>query len=168
MLTEKNIIFLSQKLQDLETALFLNQSEAVLKIPAAIVHLIKVDEAAQIWFFIPRPTQQLNEFEKAFLSDVQFYRKGKNHFVRLTGKAHIVSDPEDVYSLVEMDDDVKNAALTSKVLIRLQIDNFNYYEIKRRSGKPLLNRLRVQVQDLLFNQRRRVKSLHLQTEQVAI
>jgi hypothetical protein len=167
MLTEKDISFLSQKLQDLETALFLNQSEAVLKIPAAIIHLIKVDEAAQMWFFIPRPKQNLSEFERAFLSDVQFYQKGKNYFIRVTGKAHIVSDPEEINGLVEMNEEIKKMALTSKVLVKVNIEKFNHYEMKRRSPQPVLSKLQVHFQHLVFNQRRRIKSLQLQPESVA-
>ena len=167
MLTEKDISFLSHKLQDLETALFLNQSDAVLKIPAAIIHLLKVDEAAQMWFFIPRPTQHLSEFERAFLSDVQFYQKGKNYFIRVTGKAHIVSDPEEINGLVEMDEEIKKVALHSKVLVKVNIEKFDHYEMKKRSAQPILNKLQVHLQHLIFNQRRRIKSLQLQPEPVA-
>jgi hypothetical protein len=167
MLTEKNISFLSQKLTELETALFINQSDAVLKIPAAIIHLIKVDEAAQMWFLIPRPTQHLSEFERAFLSDVQFYQKGKHYFIRVIGNAHIVSDPEEINGLVEMKEEVKKLALTSKVLVKVNIEKFNHYEMKKRSSQPILNKLQVRLQHLIFNQRRRIKSLQLQPESVA-
>ena len=168
MLTEKNISFLSQKLPDLQTALFLNQSDAVLKVPAAIIRLLKVDEDAQLWFFIPRPTQHLGEFEHAFLSDVQFYQKGKNYFITVTGKAYLVSDPEEVNGLLDLDEDVRTTALMSKVLVKVKIEDFRYYAAKRRTRQPLLSRLQVQLQGMIFHQRGRIKSLQLQPETVAI
>lgn len=167
MLTEKKLQFLSEKLQDLQTALFLNQSDAVLKIPAAIIQLIKVDEAAQIWFFIPRPTQNLSEFEKAFLSKVQFYQKGKDFFIKLKGKAYIVSDPEEINGLVEMNEDIKKTAMDAKVLIKVRIEEIDYYEAKKKSRQPFLNRLTVQLQHLIFNQRRRLKPYALPQESLA-
>lgn len=167
MLTEKNISFLSQKLPDLQTALFLNQSDAVLKVPAAIIRLLKVDEDAQMWFFIPRPTQHLGEFEHAFLSDVQFYQKGKNYFITVTGKAYLVSDPEEVNGMVDLDEEIRNTALVSKVLVKVKIEDFKYYEAKKRGSQPLLNRLQVQLQGIIYRQRGRLKSLQLQPETIA-
>lgn len=167
MLMEKNLRFLSEKLQDLETALFLNQSDAVLKIPAAIIHLIKVDEAAQLWFFIPRPTQQLSEFERAFLSRVQFYQKGKDFYVKIQGKAHIVSDPEEINGLIEMNEEIKQTAMNAKVLIKVRIEEIDYYEVKGREKLHFLNKLGSQLQYLIFNQRRGYKPTRLTPQQVA-
>jgi hypothetical protein len=48
-------------------ARFFNLSESVLRLPTSIVRIIHVDEYGYIWFFMQKPQQQLNEFEKSFL-----------------------------------------------------------------------------------------------------
>jgi hypothetical protein len=69
-------IFLREKIKNLGSAIFFNQSDAVLKLPTSIVRIINVDEYGYIWFFMQKPPQQLNEFEKEFPVKLDFFRKG--------------------------------------------------------------------------------------------
>ena len=74
---ETQTLFLQEKIKNLGSAIFFNQSDAVLKLPTSIVRIIHVDEYGYLWFFMQRPPQQLNEFEKEFPVKLDFFRKGK-------------------------------------------------------------------------------------------
>ncbi len=50
-----SISFLQDKIQRIGSALFYNLSGGVLKFPTTIVSILKVDELANIWFFMNQP-----------------------------------------------------------------------------------------------------------------
>ena len=68
--------FLHERIINLGSAIFFNLSESVLKLPTSIVRIIHVDDYGYIWFFMQKPQQQLNEFEKEFPVKLDFFRKG--------------------------------------------------------------------------------------------
>ncbi len=123
---EKNLVFLKDKIKDLESALFYNHSSAVLKLPVCVVKILEVDEVGQLWYSVNRPSQCLEHFEHEFPAELQFYRKGKQHRIKISGKAVIVDDPEVLYTLPE--------SITSKfdykssVLVRMNMNMVDYFE----------------------------------------
>ncbi|MDP4131487.1 MAG: hypothetical protein Q8939_15115, partial [Bacteroidota bacterium] len=56
--------FVEEKVRDLGNALFFSTSDAVLKMPACVVRVLKVDELGHLWFVVPTPTQLIQAFEK--------------------------------------------------------------------------------------------------------
>jgi general stress protein 26 len=152
MLTENNLTFLSEKVQELRSALFFNTSNAVLKLPTCIITTLKVDEAGQIWFFVHRPEQYLHEFDKEFPARLEFFQKGKRFFLHLTGKAFIITDPEELNEIVSVEDDVKQTAKSHMVLIKFKAANANYYE-RVVPGKSIVEKMRSQLSRLLFREK---------------
>ena len=53
---------LHEKIKNLGSAIFFNQSDAVLKLQTSIVRISHVDQYGYIWFFMQKPPQALNEF----------------------------------------------------------------------------------------------------------
>jgi general stress protein 26 len=127
-----SIPFLQDKIQGIGSALFYNLSGGVLKFPTTIVSILKVDELANIWFFTNRPEQQLQEFDREFPADMQFYRKGKGYYLQVTGKAYIINDPEELNSLIGLSDDIKARAFKEMVLIKFKIGSAKYYSYQPR------------------------------------
>jgi hypothetical protein len=125
------IPFLQNKIQGIGSALFYNLSCGVLKFPTTIVSILKVDEVANIWFFANRPEQHLQEFDREFPVHMQFYRKGKGYYLQITGKAYIVNDPEELYGLMDLSEEVKAKAFKDMVLIRVKIGSAEYYEYRQ-------------------------------------
>src|ERR1700744_5927779 len=103
MLHKTDLHFLQQKIQDLRNALFFSQNPSLLRIATTIVSVIKVDELGQMWFFVPRPKQALHEFDREFPVRLEFFKKGKEFFLHVSGKAFIVTDPEEINGLVHED-----------------------------------------------------------------
>src|SRR5688572_31895273 len=115
-----DISFLQDKIQGIGSALFYNMSSGVLKIPTSIVSVLRVDEAANIWFFVNRPEQNLYAFDREFPVRMQFYRKGKGYYLQITGKAYVVDDPEEVYGLVSLPEEIKIRAFRELLLIKVK------------------------------------------------
>jgi general stress protein 26 len=152
MLTENQLNFFREKIQELRSALFFNTSNAVLKLPPCIISTLKVDEAGQVWFFVNRPGQYLHEFDKEFPAKLNFFRKGKRFFLNLVGKAFIISDPEELNEIISVSEDDKQKAMANMVLIKFKIINAQYEERPLR-GQSLTQKLRMQLSRLLSREK---------------
>src|ERR1700742_5238778 len=126
MLPQSDLHFLQQKIQDLKNALFFSQNSSLLRIATTIVSVLKVDELGQMWFFISRPQQALHEFDREFPVKLEFFKKDRDFFVHVLGKAFIVNDPEEINSLVH--DDIRELAGNNLVLIKVRMSKADYFE----------------------------------------
>src|SRR3982750_3520833 len=100
MATNQQLNFLQEKIQEIGSAIFFNESDSVLKLPTSIVTTLKVDEYGYVWFFIQKPKQDLREFDNEFPVRLDFFKKGKNYFLQVKGKGWVVTDPEEMNSFV--------------------------------------------------------------------
>jgi hypothetical protein len=121
-------IFLREKIQNLGSAIFFNQSDAVLKLPTSIVRIIHVDDYGYAWFFVQRPQQLLTEFEKEFPVKLDFFRKGLDYSLQVIGNGYIVSDPEEIFVVTTNVDEVKQFNPEKMVLIKVKITRADYFE----------------------------------------
>jgi general stress protein 26 len=167
MINEKDLHFLKERIYELNTALFISKSDAVLKMPTCIVSVLKVDDIGQLWFFIPRPKQYINEFEKAFVSEMDFFRKGKNFYLEIEGKAFIVNDPEEINCLMDLPEDVKRKAMHELVLIKLRIINVNYFESRKSAATNGMVKIKETFNQWVFNQRPGYRPYRLQPDNLA-
>ncbi len=152
MLTENTLEFLKDKIEQLRSALFFNTSNALLKFPTSVISALKVDDAGQIWFFINRPEQYLHEFDKEFPARLDFFRKGKWFYLHLTGKAYIVSDPEELNEVVNVSDEVRYKAMSHFVLIKFKIINAEYYDQSLKTDS-FIQKARTSVNKWLFGEK---------------
>src|ERR1700694_4468700 len=104
IMNQNNLGFLQEKIHELRSALFFNTGNAVLKFPTCIITALKVDEAGQVWFFVNPPEQCLHEFDKEFPARLDFFRKGKQFYLQITGKAFIVTDPVELNGIMNVPD----------------------------------------------------------------
>lgn len=168
MLRGRQFDYLKEKISNLTTALFFSSSDAVLKLPASLISVIKVDEVAQLWFIIPPPKQYLSEFETTFNCRMIFYRKGMNYHMKIDGKAHIVHDPEDVNNLIDLPEDAKYKAVTRQgVLIRVRIMYVHYFESREANTASWVERLKDLFNQWVYNQRPGYRPYRLQSEPIA-
>ena len=76
---------------------------------------------------VTRPNQHLNSFDKEFRAKLDFYKKGVSYYMHVRGKACIVDDPAEIDHNDVLPDDLKKMALTSMVLIRMNVSEANFY-----------------------------------------
>jgi hypothetical protein len=128
MFNDKNLIFLKEKIEDLSIALFHCDSKSLLKIPTTIIKTHSVDDNGDILFFVNRPQQSINEFDQEFLVALNYFKKGKNYFMNISGKARIVKDPEELSYITHLTPAEIASALTNQVLIKVKILKADFYD----------------------------------------
>ena len=129
MMNTLQLQFLQKKIADIQSALFSNESDAVLKFPTTIVNALEVDDNGQIWFFMNKPSQHLQEFDREFPARLNFFKKGKDHFLHINGKAYVIYDPEEINGLVCLSDEIRTAAIRGQfVLIKMRVQKAEYFE----------------------------------------
>ena len=130
---------------DLENALFFSLSDAVLKIPSCVIKVIQADELGQLWFVIPKPSQLIHAFDKTFPVKLDFFRKGRDYYLKILGKAFLVNDPEEINHAECLKETIKHQARHDEtVLIKVQMSHAEYVEntAGRTSTKMMLNQVK--------------------------
>jgi general stress protein 26 len=150
------LTFVDEKVRDLENALFFSTSDAVLKMPTCVVRILEIDELGNLWFVVPKPSQRIHAFEKFFPVKLDFFRKGRDYYLKILGNAFIVNDPEDINSVDVLNEAVKQRARKNElVILKVKISHVDYAE-KHRSKvtmKILLSQVRGLFNHWLFPER---------------
>jgi hypothetical protein len=139
MITDMPTRFLQKKILELQSALFFPDNGSVLKIPTHVVSAAEVDEEGQVWFMIPRPTQQIHEFDREFPAKLDFFRKGKGFYLKIQGKASIIDKTVNNQDTLpeEIRDQLENQQL---VAIKVKVQNADYFEnVPRPSSNWIQN-----------------------------
>ncbi|MBA2499596.1 MAG: hypothetical protein H0V30_07710 [Chitinophagaceae bacterium] len=131
MTTDNHLKFLQEKVMELRSALFFSMSDAVLKLPTTIITAIKVDEIGQVWFFVNKPKQNIQEFDREFPYRAEFFKKGVEGQLKISGRATIMNDPEELNGLVDISDEIKRKAINDLVLVKVKIQQVEYFEPRR-------------------------------------
>jgi hypothetical protein len=150
MLTQPKVIFLQEKIMELQQALFFDLSTSVLKLPTSVINALHVDEIGQVWFFINKPSQNTNEFENEFRSRLDFYKKGKNFYLHLRGKASIVSDPKGINNVIGFPDEYRQQASGNVILVKLKISDINYFPLRAVVPAVDTRGVKIQIQPSAF------------------
>lgn len=135
---------------ELRTALFFSMSDAVLKLPTSIITALKVDEVGHVWFLVNRPTQNISEFDRVFPCRLDFFKKGCDSQVKVSGKAYIVSDPEELNGLVDVSEEIKKKAIDELVLIKVKIQNVSCFEPRKEEQNNWLVGVGNKIYSMLF------------------
>ena len=120
--------FLQNKIEQIGSAIFFNQSESVLKLPTSLVNTIKVDDFGYVWFFVHKPNQFIQEFECDFPARMDFFKKGVDYFLQISGKGCVVIDPEEKYCFFEGNKDLNMEDFEDMVLVKVKMLKAEYYE----------------------------------------
>jgi general stress protein 26 len=96
MIQDMSLDFLSEKVRELENALFMSESKTLVNLPTHIVRITEVDDEGNIWFIIPKPKQVIESFSKEMPAKLDFFKKGKEFFLKISGVATIVWSLKDM------------------------------------------------------------------------
>lgn len=128
----QQLAFLQEKIEQIGSAIFFNQSESVLKLPTSLVSNIKVDDFGYLWFFVQKPKQNVQEFDNEFPVRMDFFKKGVDYFLQVSGKGWVVTDPEEQNTFLEMFNDIHANLLEEMVLVKVKMLKAEYYETQLR------------------------------------
>ncbi len=130
MPAENNLGFLKDRIFEIKSALLYSLSDEIVKIPASIISVLKIDAEGQLWFFVNRPKRLFFEEDKIFPARLQFYRKGKPFYLLVTGIASIDECKEVVHAFTGLEQEVESKAMEDMLLIKLKMTKAEYYEQK--------------------------------------
>lgn len=133
MSANQQLNFLQQKIGEIGSAIFFNLSDSVLKLPTSLVNTLKVDDYGYVWFFVRKPQQYLKEFETEFPVRLDFYKKGVDYFLQVSGKGWVVNDPEQLNDFVASVEEAKNVSFDEMVLVKVKMLKADYFETQTRT-----------------------------------
>lgn len=129
MLTkDNNLLFLENKIQQIKMAMFRAEIDSELQLPNNIISTIKTDSDGNIWFFTSCNGEYAKNIDKHFFAFLEYYQKGQDCRLQLSGKASIVEgDSEtETSSAIETNSPING----SIVLIKFKILHAEYFENK--------------------------------------
>ena len=165
MASENNLYFIKERISEIGSAILYSMSNELIKIPACIITVLKVDEDGQLWFFVNRPAQKLYDYEKSFPARLQFYRKGKPFFIHVTGHAGVNENCKTINDFTGLEKQTEDLAMQNLLLIKLKMTKAEYYEPK--PSFPKRNRFQSIFQNLyssLFKPSNTYRPFELNTE----
>jgi general stress protein 26 len=133
MVKDPNLQFIREKIDMLRSAVMYVASAGPVKLGNDIITAVKVDEEGQLWFVTNRPSQLVDECEQNFPARLNFYRKGVDYHMEISGKATIVNKD---YSFND-----NSSHHAKKLLVKLSMQQIEYTEPHARKPKTRLEQL---------------------------
>jgi general stress protein 26 len=138
MIQDLSIAFLSEKIKELENALFVSESNALVSLLTHIVRITEVDEEGNIWFIIPRPTQVVESFSKEMPARLDFFKKGKEFFVKISGMATIIWSAQEMKATGLTRQFSASFEKGNVVAVKVKVESSEYAEkIPKPSANPI-------------------------------
>jgi general stress protein 26 len=147
MIQDMSVTVLREKIQELENALFMSESNALVSLPTHIVRNTEVDEEGNIWFIIPRPTQVIESFSTEMAARLDFFKKGKDFFVKVCGVATIVWASAEMKGMNLTKEFSGSFEKDNVVAVKVKVESSEYME---KTPRPVSNPL-LSVGSLVYN-----------------
>ena len=153
MLTkDENLLFLENKIQEIKMAMFKAETNSELQLPNNIVQAIKTDSHGNVWFFTSCNGAYVNNIDKNFFATLDFYQKGRDTRLRISGNASIVEgDDADTASSI-----ASRPASGSIVLIKFKILHAEYFENKPVTNISIKEKVKTFFTDIFIPQSHRM------------
>jgi hypothetical protein len=92
MISVNYLNFISNRIGKLNTAIFYNFSNSLLKFPTCIIKVTGFDKYGNLWFAVKKPYQDITGLDKEFPAQLNFYNKMHRFYVTVNGKATLIPD----------------------------------------------------------------------------
>src|SRR5215469_4677641 len=102
---------LKSKIMELQSALFFTESSSIVKLPTHVISDVELDSEGQVWFVIPKPAMHIEAYDKEIPAKLDFFKKGKDFFVKVRGVAFLQTDLSEANA---------NEALSAEMRGRMQ------------------------------------------------
>jgi general stress protein 26 len=134
MTSNQQLQFLQEKIKEINSAIFFNLSDAVLKFPTTIVSTLKVDDYGYVWFLVKKPKQNINQFETEFPVRLDYFKKGTDYFLQIMGKAWVITDPEEVNLFTSATEEMSRQDADDSVLVKVKMMKADFQQTQSRNS----------------------------------
>lgn len=137
------IDFIQTKISEIGYALFSSDLDPEFCLFNNIIKTIKTDSEGTIWFFTSCKAECIKSLKGEFFACLNYYQKGKDFRLHITGKASIAETIED------MDDAEINS--TQAVFIKFKIEKAEYFEYNTLHEISLKKRFKKYIDEIFFS-----------------
>jgi hypothetical protein len=148
---QEEMIVLKSKITELQTALFYTESVSPIKLPTHVITDVEVDGEGHIWFAVPRPTMHIDAYEKEVLAKLDFFKKGKDFFVKVKGVAVLLTDAATINEFETLSDEMKEKMNDDKCIgIMVKIEDVQFVDNTPKPAQNWLKASRSQLSSWFF------------------
>jgi hypothetical protein len=128
---------LKTKIMELKSALFFTESSSIVKLPTHVISEVELDSEGQVWFVIPKPSMHIDAFDKEIPAKLDFFKKGMDFFVKVTGTAFLQTELDEANANADLSDEMKAKMNEESVIaVKIKIADF---ELVDNTPKPAQN-----------------------------
>jgi len=121
---------LKSQIMELQSALFFTESSSLVRLPTHVISESEIDAEGQIWFVIPKPAQHIEAFDKEIPAKLDYFKKGKDFFVKITGTAYLITDAAEIES---------NESLSAELMAKMNNDQLIAVKVKIQDSELIDN-----------------------------
>lgn len=148
---QQEINVLKSKITELQTALFYTESVSPIKLPTHVITDVEVDIENRIWFAVPRPAMHIDAYEKEVLAKLDFFKKGKDFFVKVKGVAVLLTDAATVNGFESLSAEMKAKMNDDKSIgIMVRIEDTQFVDNTPKPSQNWLQASRSQLSSWFF------------------
>jgi hypothetical protein len=142
---------LRSKILELQSALFFTDSTSLIKLPTHIISEVEMDEEGMIWFVIPRPSQDIRAFDKEIATRMEFFKKGKEFFVKVSGKASLITEEAEAAEVPGLSETMLAKMADQKLIaVRVEIKESELVDNAAKANRTWLQISRSQLSSWFF------------------
>ena len=150
---DENLSFIQEKIKDINIALFKSEINSELQLPNNIIQTLKVEDDGYIWFFTSCTGNHAQAIEKSFYAYLDYYKKGTDCRIQLSGKANIIDDNDDAFLTMS---NYSKGTVGRLVLVKMKIMQAEYFENKHQINLSWKEKLKGAFQHFFFSESHRV------------
>ena len=150
---DTNLDFLKDKISQIGVAIFKAESNSLLQLSNTIVRTLKTDSNGNVWFFTSCNREYAKNIDPNFYAYLDFFQKGSECRLQVSGKASIIADDSDVDTapVINMHNNSRDV-----VLVKMKIQHAEYTENKPAHFPSLTSRMKHFFAELFVHDQHRV------------
>jgi len=118
---------LTELIAPFSMGIFRSEMNSEIQLPNNIIHLLKIDEAGNLYFFTSCLNQQASHLDTTFFSSLDFYNKSTGQKISITGISNITQKDESLFNM----SNYSSGTLSRLVFIKMQVVQMEISDMKK-------------------------------------
>lgn len=148
---EQEAGLLKTRITELQSALFFTESKSIVKLPTHVVSDVELDGEGQIWFVIPKPSMHIEAYEREIPAKLDFFKKGKDFFVKIRGIAYLQADASEANANPALSEGMRRRMNDETVIaVKVKIDDADLVDNSPKTSQSWFQMSRSQLSSWFF------------------